>query len=155
MNNAPAMTMRLAEADDVVAIRALLADDDLGRAREDMTDEGLECYQQAFEAIHSDPRNELFVAILDGELVGTFQTTWIPYLSRGGNERCHIEAVRVSTEKRGLGIGSKMMEFALQQARTRGCLLAQLTTDVRREDAHRFYQRLGFEVTHHGMKLML
>ncbi|HIB66899.1 MAG TPA: GNAT family N-acetyltransferase [Phycisphaerales bacterium] len=149
------LEIRLAEVEDVDAIRHLLADDKLGSTREDLSAEGLSKYLNAFHSIQNDPGNELFVTVLNGELVGTFQLTWIPYLSRGGNERCLIEAVRVASARRGHGIGEKMMQFAIKRARERGCLLAQLTTDLTRPAAHRFYERLGFEATHHGMKLRL
>ena len=145
----------MAESGDVTGIRALLADDELGRQREDLTPEGLVKYQRAFAEIERDPNNELFVAELDGQVVGTFQLTWIPYLSRGGNTRAHIEAVRVASHLRGQGLGTRLMEFALERARQKGCLLAQLTTDKTREQAHRFYQNLGFQWTHFGMKMPL
>lgn len=149
------LDIRLATLEDVESIRQLLADDHLGQAREDLSAEALGRYQEAFRAIANDQRNELFVALQQDLLVGTFQLTWIPYLSRAGNERCLIEAVRVASDKRGQGIGEKMMRFAINRARDRGCLLAQLTTDLTRPAAHRFYERLGFVVTHHGMKLKL
>lgn len=147
--------MRLATSKDVSAIRALLGDDQLGQSREDMTESGLEKYLKAFDAIKKSTGNELWVAEDNGEIVGTWQVTYIPYLSRGGNTRCLIEAVRTASNKRGEGIGRKMMEFALEQARQEGCQMAQLTTDKTRHDAHRFYQRLGFISTHEGMKIQL
>lgn len=147
--------IRSARATDVPAIRDLLADDALGATREDMSDAGLEKYNRAFSAIQDDARNDLIVASLDDRLVGTYQVTYIPYLSRGGNERALIEAVRVASNLRGSGIGAKLMDYAITQARARGCQLMQLTTDITRADAHRFYERLGFVTTHHGMKLVL
>ena len=147
--------IRKAIRSDVEAIRALLADDKLGAGREDLSAEGLSRYLNAFDEIALDARNALMVAELSGEVVGIYQVTYIPYLSRGGNERALIEAVRVSSALRGRGIGQKMMNFALDAARERGCLLAQLTTDKSRPDAHRFYENLGFRASHEGMKLVL
>lgn len=147
--------MRLARRKDVEAIRDLLADDGLGKVREDLSKQGLDKYLSAFEAIDADLRNELWVAELDGTVVGTWQVTYIPYLSRGGNTRCLIEAVRTRSDLRGRGVGKAMMQFALSQARKRGCVMAQLTTDKTRKDAHRFYARLGFEASHEGMKIAL
>lgn len=149
------MNLRLATKLDVNGIRALLGDDKLGQSREDMSDDGLQKYLTAFEAIANSPDNELWVAEQGGKIIGTWQVTYIPYLSRGGNTRCLIEAVRTAGECRGQGIGRQMMEFALDQARHRGCQLAQLTTDKTRNDAHRFYQKLGFQSTHEGMKIQL
>jgi GNAT superfamily N-acetyltransferase len=149
------LNLRLATEHDVQGIRALLGDDKLGQSREDMSSVGLQKYLTAFAAIEKSPDNELWVADSNGAIVGTWQVTYIPYLSRGGNTRCLIEAVRTASQCRGQGVGKQMMEFALDQARRRGCLLAQLTTDKTRKDAHRFYQKLGFQSTHEGMKIQL
>ena len=149
------LNLRLATEHDVQGIRALLGDDKLGQSREDMSSGGLKKYLTAFAAIEQSPDNELWVADSNGAIVGTWQVTYIPYLSRGGNTRCLIEAVRTASQCRGQGVGKQMMEFALDQARRRGCLLAQLTTDKTRKDAHRFYQKLGFQSTHEGMKIQL
>ncbi len=149
------LVFRLATVEDVPVIRALLADDDLGRTREDLSEAGLERYLKAFRSIEADPRNRLFVAEEAGCVVGTWQVTYIPYLSRGGNERAHIEAVRVASDRRGKGIGRAMMRHALDAARARGCLLAQLTSDRTRPDAHRFYESLGFTASHAGFKKVL
>jgi ribosomal protein S18 acetylase RimI-like enzyme len=154
MSNSP-LQIRLANQQDVEGIRGLLADDRLGRDREDMTAEGLEKYLKAFALIQADPGNDLYVAKRDGHLLGTFQITWIPYLSRAGTLRAVIEAVRVASASRDQGIGSEMMRFAIEAARAKGCTLIQLTSDKTRENAHRFYQRLGFQWTHFGMKMAL
>jgi GNAT superfamily N-acetyltransferase len=130
----------------------LLADDDIARARGG----SFAPLESAFAEIDADPRNELIVAVADdGTLVGTCQLTFIPGLSRGGAERMTIEAVRVRSDRRGAGLGRQLMAYALERARARGCALAQLTTDKRRADAHRFYESLGFVASHEGMKLAL
>ncbi|HEY0533920.1 MAG TPA: GNAT family N-acetyltransferase [Actinoplanes sp.] len=145
------VTFRPATRDDLPAIMALLADDDIARARG-----GYDALPEAaFAQIDADPRNELLVADESGTIVGTCQLTFIPGLSRGGAERMTIEAVRVRSDRRGAGIGRRMMAYALQRARARGCAVAQLTTDKRRADAHRFYESLGFVASHEGMKLSL
>ncbi len=149
----PQLHMRQATRADLPTIRHLLADDDLGREREDLSDAATARYERAFRAIEADARNELWTAWHGDQLVGTYQVTYIPYLSRGGNERCLIEAVRVASSCRGQGVGTRMMRFALEQAQQRGCLLAQLTTDKRRPAAHHFYERLGFTASHEGMKI--
>lgn len=149
------IVIRPAGRDDVPAIVQLLADDDLGKTREQADASAQTRYLMAFDEIDRDARNELMVAEQGGEIVGTYQVTYIPYLSRGGNERALIEAVRVASSLRGAGIGRQMMEYAIAKARARGCLMAQLTTDKQRGDAHRFYLSLGFVATHEGMKLVL
>ncbi|TMV12043.1 GNAT family N-acetyltransferase, partial [Rhizobium sp. Td3] len=89
------------------------------------------------------------------EIVGTFQLTVIPGLSRGGAKRAQIEAVRVARSRRNEQIGEAMFKWAIDYSRSQGCALVQLTTDKARPDAHRFYDRLGFEPTHIGYKLRL
>ncbi|MFZ1428613.1 MAG: GNAT family N-acetyltransferase [Geminicoccaceae bacterium] len=147
------VVIRDAGAADVPAIVAMLADDMLGRDREVAIVDP--AYLAAFAAIEADPNNRLLVAVQGSELVGCFQLTLIPGLGRGGAWRAQIESVRVAAAMRGHGIGAAMMRWAIEQARERGCVLVQLTTDKRRGDAHRFYRRLGFEASHEGMKLAL
>jgi GNAT superfamily N-acetyltransferase len=141
---------------DVPAILALLEDDEITRSRMDVVaDDADPALWRAFEAIDADPRNELIVADEHGAVIGTCQLTFTPSLSRGGAERMTIEAVRVRRDRRGTGVGRAMMTWALDRARERGCGLAQLTTDRRRRDAHRFYESLGFVPSHVGMKRTL
>ena len=114
-----------------------------------------ENYISAFRAIENDPNNELIVAEHDGSIVGTFQLTYTPSLSFQGGERCTVESVRVKSGLRGQGIGREMMLWAIERAKERGCVSMQLTTHKERANAHRFYQKLGFEASHLGMKLKL
>lgn len=140
---------------DVPAIVALLADDVLGAKREHVDGADLGPYFSAFEEIAADPNQFLCVARLGGEVVGTLQLTFIPGLSRGGAKRGQVEAVRVAASQRGQGMGEKLITWAVEKCRERGCSLVQLTTDKRRDAAHRFYERLGFRGSHTGFKLEL
>ncbi|MGW4208694.1 N-acetyltransferase family protein [Lentzea sp. NPDC004789] len=146
------MTIRRATAADVDPIVAMLADDPLGATRETPGDPA---YLKAFEVIDADPHQFLAVADLDGEVVGTLQLTFTSGLSRLGLTRATVEAVRVRSDQRGAGLGERLMRWAIDEARARGCGLVQLTTDASRVDAHRFYERLGFTASHVGMKLPL
>lgn len=141
---------RSAAETDLPAIVALLADDVIGAGREG----GSDAYLTAFRAVDADPRNHLVVAEIDGEVAGTLQLTYIPGISRKGAERAQIEAVRVAAAHRSRGLGRQMIVWAIDQARERGCGLVQLTSDKRRGDAIRFYESLGFEPTHEGLKLL-
>ncbi len=144
-------TLRPAAEDDVPAIAALLADDAIAAAREDPDD--LQPYLAAFRAVDADPAHLLLVAVdRDGGLAGTLQLTLLPGLSRHGALRAQIEGVRVAAEHRGAALGSTLVRWAADEARARGAALVQLTTDLRREDAQRFYARLGFTGSHLGMK---
>ena len=151
------MEFRSAERVDVPAILRLLADDEISRARGFgvVPEEVDAATWAAFEAIDADPNNELIVAEDGGEVIATCQLTFTPGLSRGGAWRMTIEAVRVRADRRSGGIGRELMAYAMDLARGRGCRIAQLTTDKRRVDAHRFYDSLGFVASHEGMKLAL
>ncbi len=151
MDNNP--VFRPARIEDLPAIVAMLADDPLGAAREG--DPGDKRYLAAFERIDADPYDELIVAEHEGEVVGTMQLTYLAGLSRLGAERCQIEAVRVGAAMRGQGLGRRMIAWAIDRARERGCAMVQLTSDKTRTDAHRFYHSLGFTASHEGYKLSL
>ncbi|MBF5041844.1 GNAT family N-acetyltransferase [Aggregicoccus sp. 17bor-14] len=153
------LRLRVATASDLPALLALLADDAIARERRGYAAEPSAAVQAAFEEISRDPNNELIVGELEGDPSGApvacLQLTYIPGLSRGGMRRALVEAVRVRADLRGQGLGEQLMQDAMARARARGCGLIQLTTDKRREAAHRFYARLGFEASHEGMKRSL
>ncbi|SFP76054.1 Acetyltransferase (GNAT) family protein [Geodermatophilus dictyosporus] len=146
------VVLRRAGADDVAAMVALLADDVLGAGRETAD---LAPYEAAFAAVDADPAHLLVVADDGGTVVGTLQLTFLPGLSRGGALRAQVEGVRVAAAVRGRGLGEAMLRWCADEARRRGATLVQLTTDKRRTDAHRFYERLGWVASHEGFKLEL
>ncbi|MEU8175731.1 GNAT family N-acetyltransferase [Microbispora hainanensis] len=146
------LQFRTARREDVPVIVAMINDDPITAAR---PSSGELDYYAAFEAVDTDPRNELIVVETDGEVVGTMQLTYIPGLSRRGGERALVEAVRVAVPHRNRGIGREMMRWAIERARERGCALVQLTSDKARTEAHRFYGSLGFAASHEGFKLLL
>ena len=146
------MIHREARATDLDAIVALLADDPLGATRERPGDPA---YARAFAAIAERPGDCVLVAEADGAVIACLQLTLLPGLSRCGETRAQIEGVRVASAWRGRGVGEALIRRALDRARAAGATLAQLTSDRSRADARRFYERLGFEATHLGMKLRL
>ena len=146
---------RPATAADVAAIVVLLADDRLGAAREDASLPLDERYIQAFDAIERDPNQLQAVADLEGRVVGCLQLSFIPGLSFTGTWRGQIESVRIHSSMRGSGMGQQMIAWAVEVCRERGCGLVQLNTHQSRDDAVRFYEKLGFTNSHYGMKLSL
>lgn len=150
-----AITFRTALIADLPAIVALLADDPLGTNRESSSPTLDERYVAAFKAIEADSNQQLVVAIDGEQVVGTLQLSFIPGLARTGAWRGQIEAVRVAEHLRSSGVGQTMFDWAIAQCKARGCQLVQLTTDKRRPDAHRFYEKLGFIASHEGYKLAL
>ena len=150
-----AVHFRLATARDVEAIVRLLADDRLGAARERLVQPFPERYQRAFAAIEAERGNEIIVGERDGQIVACLQLVITHGLSRQGQARATLEAVRVASALRGQGIGGEIVSFAIERARKAGASIVQLTSDKSRLDAHRFYERLGFKASHVGMKLEL
>ncbi|MGY1729741.1 GNAT family N-acetyltransferase [Geodermatophilus sp. SYSU D01062] len=144
--------LREATAGDLPAVVALLADDPLGATRESADPVP---YERAFAAVAADPAHLLVVAEDAGAVVGTLQLSFVPGLSRGGALRAQVEGVRVAAAARGRGLGEAMLRWCAAESRRRGAALLQLTTDARRPEAHRFYERLGFVPSHVGMKLEL
>lgn len=147
------LEIRQAVESDLPAVVAMLADDPLGATRESPDD--LTPYTRAFQAMAQDANQRLCVAVRGGEVVGVLQLTLIPGLSRAGMTRGLIEGVRVHRSERGEGLGATLTEWAVEEARRCGCGLVQLTSDISREEAHRFYERLGFQRSHYGFKRVL
>lgn len=147
------VSVREATEADVDSIVRLIAADQIAAGRESPDD--LRPYLAAFASIEADPNQLLVVLDRGGLVVGTLQLTFIPGLSRRGAQRALIEAVRVAKSERGLGLGHTFLSWAIDHARARGCALVQLTSDARRTDARRFYERLGFVASHTGFKRWL
>ncbi|MFF3462064.1 GNAT family N-acetyltransferase [Streptomyces sp. NPDC002619] len=147
------LEIRAAVADDISAIVGMLADDPLGVRRESPDD--LTPYLTALKRLEGDPNQHLVVAVREGRVIGTLQLTIIPGLSRRGATRSIIEAVRIHADERGSGLGTRLIEWAIDESRRLDCQLVQLTSDTSRTDAHRFYERLGFTASHVGFKLQL
>ncbi|MGW7050190.1 N-acetyltransferase family protein [Streptomyces sp. NPDC054887] len=147
------LEIRPATADDLPAIVAMLADDPLGAQRESPDD--LTPYTAALARLQDDPNQHVVVAVRENRVVGTLQLTVVPGLSRRGSTRSIIEGVRVHADERGSGLGTRLIEWAIDASRRQNCRLVQLTTDATRTEAHRFYARLGFEASHVGFKLSI
>lgn len=151
------LRIRPATAEDLPAIVAMLADDPLGARRESPDD--LAPYTAALARLVADPNQHVVVAVREEgtqeKVVGTLQLTVVPGLSRRGSTRSIIEGVRIHSDERGSGLGTQLIEWAVDESRRAGCQLVQLTSDATRTDAHRFYERLGFEASHLGFKMSL
>lgn len=147
------VTVRIAQIQDLPALVALLQDDMLGQVREQTDD--LTPYEVAWDEMQLDPNTEMLVLDLEGRVVGMATLTYSRQLAQQGLRRCTVESVRVASDLRGQGLGQALIQSCLDMARARGCGLVQLSSSSSRSDAHRFYQRLGFEASHTGFKLYL
>lgn len=140
---------RVAQREDVAAVVALLADDDLGAKRETGALSG---YLAAYDAMRAEGSNHLIVGERAGKVVAAYQITFITGLSLRATRRAQIESVRVRSDLRGQGIGTALIADVEARARAAGCRLIQLTSNATRERARRFYERLGFTASHIGFK---
>lgn len=149
------MIFRRATKKDVPFIVKMMANDKLGKFRENYQEPLPETYYEAFEIINSDPNQELMILENENnpEILGTFQLTFIPYLSYQGRLRAQIENVMVREDLRGQGIGQNIFEWAIKRAKERNAHLLQLTSDKKRPRVLKFYEELGFIASHEGMKL--
>jgi GNAT superfamily N-acetyltransferase len=149
------LVIREARREDLPALVAIFAADSVG-GHGDTTDTAAHPgYQRAFAAILASPNDMLYVAELQGEVAGTFQTTLVTTLTGRGGSSLIVEAVQTRGDMRGRGIGAAMIAFAIDRARHSGARQVQLTSNLARTDAHRFYERLGFARSHAGFKLKL
>lgn len=148
------MIFRKATKKDISKIVEMIADDELGKTRENFKNPLPKEYLDAFKNIDTDKNQELIVVENEElEIIGTLQLSFIQYLTYQGGIRAQIEAVRIRKDKRGLGIGKKMFEWAIHRAKEKKAHVLQLTTDKRRPKAIQFYEDLGFKATHEGMKI--
>lgn len=147
--------IRQAEPEDVAAIAVMFARDALGGHGDRADPADLPLYLEAFDRIAASPNDTLYVAVMEGEVVGTFQTTLITSLTGKGASNLTVEAVHTRMDMRGAGIGEAMIRHAVEEGRARGVRLVQLMSNASRTDAHRFYQRLGFSQSHLGFKMKL
>ena len=145
--------IREALRDDVPAIVAMFAADAVGGHGDTTDPAALADYLAAFDRIAASPADRLFVAVLGGEVVGTFQTTLTPTIVGRGRLVMTIEGVQTRADRRGSGIGAAMMRHALALARAAGAGSVQLSSNARRTEAHRFYERLGFAKSHVAFKM--
>lgn len=148
--------LRKATLTDLMTIIEMLADDLLGRNREEVSDPLDERYIIAFKAIEKEPNQDLLVLVNDeDEVLGTLQITYLQYLNHKGSKRALIESVRIHSSQRGRGLGEKMFQLAINRAKEKGVNVIQLSSDKTRTDALRFYEKLGFTASHEGFKMKI
>ncbi len=155
MENQLDLLFRQALQSDLPNLVKMLADDQLGSKREDLSQPPNARYLSIYKIITEDQNNELIVAEINHEIVGMLQITFIPYLTHIGSWRCLIEGVRIHKLHRGKGLGAKLFNWAIGRAKEKGCSIVQLTSDKQRPDAIKFYQKVGFIASHEGLKLKI
>ena len=138
-----AVGFRLAKQADLPAIVRMLADDELGSQRERYEEPLPESYTVAFDQIERDSNNELIVAELNGEVIGTLHLMFLPSLSFQGGLRAQIESVRVDKLYQGQGIGKMLLRHTLEEAQKAGCKDAWVLTERGNDAAMALYKSIG------------
>lgn len=147
------VTLRRAGAGDVETIVGLLDAMAISRGRADGDQER---FLQAYRRISSNPEELLLVAVDEqGEILATLQYTLLPGLSYGALLRAQLEGFAVREDQRGNGLGAAIIGWVKERASADGVGVLQLTSNLARDRAIGFYERLGFEHSHAGLKLML
>jgi len=149
------LIQRKAKLTDLQDIVSLLANDSLGKTREQCSGKLDDCYIEAFKKIDNDDNQYLMAVLLEGSMIATCHLTLIPSLTFKGSTRLLIEAVRVDSKSRGKRVGEWMIKQAINYAKNSGASIIQLTTNKQRPGALSFYEKIGFQATHEGMKLYL
>ena len=92
----------------------LLFDDDLGKDRENISETSFNNYKKSFMKILNDTNNEIFIMVLNDQIIGMMQLTFIPGLSMEGMTRCQIESVRIKKDYRNKGYGSELIKKGIE-----------------------------------------
>lgn len=141
--------IREAEKNDIQAILDLYAQPDMDGAEVI----SLERAKEIFDKLKRYPYYKVFVAVTEKKIVGTFELLVMDNLAHQGSPSAIIEDVVVSAEYRRRGIGSKMIKFAVERCREIGCYKVVLSSNLKRENAHKFYESLGF--AKHGYSFLV
>lgn len=145
----PRATLRRACVEDVPRLLALYALLDTGA--EPLLDEATA--RARFEALTARDEHRIHVAVRDGVVVGTYALVFVGGLAHTARDSAVVEDVVVAPECQGEGIGRLMMDHAMAQCAERGCYKLALSSHLRREAAHRFYEGLGFR--RHGLSFLV
>ena len=148
------ITVRQAAAVDFDALLRLLdqMDESMYRGRA-AADEGE--LRALYEAILADPGQRLFLAEGGGRLVGSAHLMVLRHFDRSLSRSAVVEGVIVANDYRRGGVGAALMRAAAEAARAAGCYKLDLTSNMARRGAHRFYSRLGWKRSHYGYSLEL
>jgi GNAT superfamily N-acetyltransferase len=151
----PRFTIRRATEADLPRIVELLSQLALDDDRDAPVEPFPQSYRAAFRQIEADARQQLLVAEADGRVVATGILGIVPNLSYRGRPWAFVEGLVVDSSSRKKGYGEGLLRYAIEEARRAGCYKVSLTSNKRRREAHRFYQKMGFAATHEGFRVLL
>ena len=146
------MLIRKAEIKDLDQVIHLLYDDGLGRDRESISNKYKQKYLSVFSELLESKYFDIFVMEINNEIIGFYQIMYLPHISFKGSKRGQVESVRIRSDFRRNGFGTKLMQHAMEVAKKNGCSILQLTSNKKRKETDKFYKKLGFDPTHLGYK---
>ena len=133
--------IRKAEESDLADILRLYAQPDMDNGQVLALPEAAIVYGR----MTSYPDYQVYIAEIDGEIVGTYALAIMDNLAHKGSKSGLIEDVVVSQAYQRQGIGRKMMEYAIETCKGKSCYKVLLSSNLKRENAHSFYNSLGFK----------
>jgi len=145
------LTIRKANRDDLKDILAIYTEPDIDNGN--VLD--LNNAEATFDKMNHYPDYTLYVAVMDNKVVGSFALLIMDNLAHMGAPSAVVEDVVVHSKWRGQGIGSQMIQFAMDKARQAKCYKLALTCSINRDRAHKFYESLGFEKHGYGFLISL
>ncbi|MFH1080867.1 MAG: GNAT family N-acetyltransferase [Pseudomonadota bacterium] len=101
--------------------------------------------QKKFRRMRAYPDYRLYCALYEGAVIGTFALLVMDNMGHMGKPSAVLEDVVVAGKWRGRGIGGQMVCYAMARSREKGCYKLSLSSNENREDAHRFYEKIGFK----------
>ena len=141
MSDQQSINVREAAEADLPAILRIYAQPELDDGRVLDVDGA----RKQLHRIHEHPDYKIFVAEVQGAVVGTFALLIMPNISHRGAPSGIVDQVGVLPEQQGRGVGKAMMDHAREICRRAGCYKLMLSSNLKRERAHAFYESLGFE----------
>ena len=144
----PEIALRIATQDDAALLTALQAEMDDGDPAA-ITDADTAGMRAVLAAMAAYPSFHAYIVQENGEPIASFTLMVFASPSQGGHPQALLDAVVVSRSHRGRGIGEAMVREALLMASQAGCYKLILSSNLKRRDAHRFYESLGFR--QHGI----
>lgn len=109
---------------------------------------------EVYQRVLASPDSFAFFLLDEGECKGFchgdyFETFWM------SGRTCYVSSIITNSEERGKGYGVRLMDHAKELAEEKGCKALILDSGFPREDAHRFYEKYGFEKSCYGFELIL
>lgn len=146
------VSIRRAREEDLPQLIALFEQDDLGGHGDTSHEDAFSDYLRAFHVIDQSLNEYIYVAELEGEVVASFQLAFLRTLRGRGGLTGIIEAVHTRPDVRRQGIGLKLLDFAVAEAKRRECRLVQITHRADREEIRSFYEKAGFSADYIGFR---